>query len=44
MPSPETVAEDTFRVALLARILAPFLNANPEKVTTSEKSPPPGKP
>lgn len=34
MPSPETVAEHTFRVALLARILAPFLGVDPERLTT----------
>lgn len=34
MPAPETVAEHTFRVAILCRILAPLFKLNPEKLTS----------
>ena len=34
MPEPETVAEHTYRVVILSRILAPLLKLNPEKLTS----------
>lgn len=34
MPEPESVAEHTFRVTILSRILAPFLNLDSKKITT----------
>ena len=33
MPEPESVAEHTFRVVILSRILAPYLGLNSEKLT-----------
>ncbi len=33
MPDPESVAEHTFRVAILSRVLAPYLGLNSEKLT-----------
>ena len=33
MPEPESVAEHTFRVTLLSRIFAPYLDLDPEKLT-----------
>lgn len=34
MPEPETVAEHTYRVVILSRILAPLLGLNSEKLTS----------
>lgn len=34
MPQPETVAEHTYRVAILCRILAPLLNLDSDKLTS----------